>query len=107
MKNKERTTKELLIILRGNLKKLFVKNTDNGGMCSVIYDLWILKLISFEERGSLLIYLDDHTPESAYVRRIKYGGEYDRKGYKVGRFWWKPRAIKPRIDWLNQQIEML
>ena len=103
---KERTIKELLIILRDNLEMYFDKDPDNGGICGVILDLTRHNIISNNEWAILTKYLNDNKTRNAYKREKQYpdffGGEFN-----LGRHWWKPRAVKPRINWLNKQIDKL
>lgn len=107
MTAKERTIKELLIILRDNLKKRFAADKENGGMCALVWDLERHNFMSLDERLRLFGYIYENKPKCASRRMIKYGEVSDRKGFSLGRHWWKPRVVKPRIAWLNKQIEML
>ena len=45
--------------------------------------------------------------EGNRIRQKRFKDGYDREGWALGLHWWKPRAIKPRIDWLNKQINKL
>mgnify|MGYP001576910159 CR=1 FL=1 len=105
---KTRSIKNLLIIVRDNLKIYFQKDIENGGMCAVIEDLNKEGIISWPEREQLMSYLDNHIPQNAIKRKEKYdGGWEDDKGYVLAVFWWKPKSIAPRIKWLSEQINSL
>jgi transcriptional regulator CtsR len=84
---KTRTYKELLIILRDNLKKCI----DSYGMCYAINDLFFDDIITEEECNKLNNYLDNNKPRN--VRDDSY--------------WLKAGLLKPRIEWLNKQINKL
>ena len=102
-----RPIKELLIILRDNLEICFIKDINNGGMCYAAYDLESTLIISNNEYHLLIKYLEDHKPRNAYRRRKKYLYIYDNKGFSLRRHWWTPRVLKPRINWLNKEINKL
>ncbi len=105
-----RSTKELLIILRDNLERVFKQDPNTGGMCSVIHRLHSIlnhNRLSIEERNNLLLYLSENKPKNAQIREKRFHEDYDPHGFHLSAHWWKPRAVKPRIDWLNKQIEKL
>ena len=104
---KPRPIKELLIILRDNLPKGIKINNNNGGICSVIYQLSSYEIISAEEREILLNYLKNNKPPSAVKRKKIYKGIVDPYGFLLEDHWWKPRVVKPRLNWLNKQINKL
>ena len=101
-----RPIKELLIILRNNLKRYF-RDSNNGGMCSVAFDLSSNSIISIDEYKLLFEYLDDHKPRNAYRRKKLDSSLYDSKGFNLRRHWWTPCVLKPRINWLNKEINKL
>ena len=82
----ERSIKELLIVLRDNLKDYF--DLYCNGMCLVIKELYWHDLISEEEESILTNYLEDNKPIDQM-------------------YWFVPGEIEPRLEWLNQQIEKL
>ena len=103
-----RTTKELLIILRDNLEEYFDLYYENGGMCLVITDLYGYGIITDDEETILFEYLENNKPRNANIRYKKYkdgGGDFALFSNRL--HWWKPRAVKPRLKWLNQQINKL
>lgn len=107
---KERSIKELLIILRDNLKPMMDMREEHAGMCSIIYDMYMYKgLINASESLTLNNYLYDHKPKNAILRSKKYEGIVSKGEctYALSEFWWTPKAIAPRLKWLNQQIESL
>lgn len=103
---KSRSIRELLIIVRDNLKRLIEKDEENGGICAVTRDLWQDGLINYYERCRLLDYLDQNKPAEAKKRENR-PEIYDKNGFAANRFWWRPRAVAPRIKWLDEQIKSL
>lgn len=99
-----RSMKELLIILRDNLESCFKKDNTLGGMCATITYLKHHLIISVDEEYKLKGYLMDNKPKNAIKRYKKYY-EHEAASNFISRLhWWKPRAISPRIKWLNEQI---
>lgn len=83
---KQRTIKELLILLR----EYIVKQYDFLGMCSEIRDMYHIDLISSVEYDILTNYLKNNKPENINDN-----------------FWWIPREKQPRLDWINEQLKSL
>lgn len=105
---KTRSTKELLIILRDNLTPVIKKDKLIGGMCGVIQHLnYVSKEINTDERFTLNDYLKNNKPSNAFKRQKKYMYESINSDFILSSHWWKPRAIAPRIKWLNEQINKL
>jgi hypothetical protein len=107
MKTKERSIKELLTILRDNLDTTFKIYAYCGGLCSAIHCLSYNDTITTDERNCLIQYLNDNTPRNAKIRQKRFQGTLNLEGWSLGLHWWKPRALKPRINWLNKQIDKL
>ena len=91
----ERSIKELLIILRDNAR---VKTTWFGlrqrifsGLCNEVRYLAKIKLISISESFTLRDYLIENASNNS----------------SISEYWWKPRLWKPRLKWLNEQIDKL
>ena len=107
---KDRPIKQLLIIVRDNLKNCFSeKPIPCGGICAAIHSLRTdSELITCSEARELEKYLEDNKPLNAKTRILKYN-EFakDSIGYSLQRHWWTPREIEPRIKWLNKQIDKL
>jgi len=85
-----RTTKELLILLRGELPKM-IKRFDCG-MCLSITLLRKKRLMSYDEMILLFNYLNKNDPNIRYLTTD---------------YWWEDGELEPRINWLNEQIEKL
>lgn len=95
-----RSIKELLIILRDNLTKCIPTHAD--GLCNAILYLAMYTYISVEERHILTEYLYSHKPRlRCKIRRIVYSNTHESL------YWWTPGYIKPRLKWLNKQINKL
>jgi len=103
----ERSIKELLIILRNNLVKEIKSDPNIGGMCAVAYSLIDSELILSYEKDLIINYLEENIPQFAIERKMKFCDMYDKDGFSLARHWFKPRVIKPRLEWLNQQIKKL
>jgi hypothetical protein len=102
-----RPIKELLIIVRDNLEERMKNDPSNGGMCAVIYDLERAHLLTDDEREELLNYLKTHVPKCAKKYMDEHRFECDNMGFALGRHWFEPRSIPPRLRWLNKQINSL
>jgi hypothetical protein len=102
---KTRPIKELLTILRDYFYTRILDDPYCGGLCSVIHYLYHNDEITFDERDRLLNYLSDNKPRNAKIREKKFVGQCDHEGWNLGIHWWKPKAVKPRINWLNKQID--
>lgn len=102
-----RDTKELLIILRDSLEDMFRIHRFCGGMCSVIWQLYLNHTVAIWEHDLLLDYLNTHKPKDATKRQRKYVNDVDVAGFYIGMHWWTPKEVQPRIDWLNEQINSL
>ena len=79
------------------MKELLIKTLeylDNevgfNGLCATIYEMLIVKEISWEEYQELRNYLKIHAPKKRYV--------YNKN------FWFEIGLKSPRIKWLNEQI---
>lgn len=105
---KTRSIKKLLVILRDNLKSS-LKGIYCGGICCTIDNLKRDNIISLAESHLLLDYLENHKPKNAIARSKKrfVPSNYDNEGFLLSLHWWKPRALAPRIKWLNEQINKL
>ena len=88
-----RTTHELLILLRDNIKPqtkyLFWKRI-NAGLCFEKYQLVEKGLIDDDEYLILSYYLNDNLPPKTYNWF----------------YYWKPKLWKPRLKWLNKHIKL-
>ena len=82
-----RTTKELLVIM--------LENINNGrfqyGLCGLVDRLFNYNIIGGEEYNRLMTIIQENRPKSTYD----------------GEWYWKPGIKKPRVNWLNTQIEKL
>ena len=91
----ERPIKELLIILRDNARVestwFGLKQRIGRGLCSEIAYLKRYAIITNRESCTLVNYMEDNRPSNTLV--------FD--------FWWKVRLWKPRLKWLNEQINSL
>lgn len=94
----ERDIKPLLILMRDNLERIFYRqsNFPSKGLCSVNMRLSDYGLITNAEYYKLKDYLMTHKPFWAKVRL-----------FFTSPFWWRPGAIRPRMRWLNKQINKL
>ena len=102
-----RPIKELLIILRDNLED-YLKRYNYGGMCPVIWRLLKNDVINDWEENILQGFLEHNKPRNAYIRRKKeFPTHFDDAGFALPLHWWTPRAVPPRMRWLNQQIDKL
>jgi hypothetical protein len=114
---KTRSIKELLIILRDNLEYCLKNNEYDGGMCAAIISI---NDLSPEETDILKAYLDANKPRNATRRAKKYAdidhfniiarnSKYtnNKVEFILGQHWWTPKALAPRIKWLNEQINKL
>ena len=89
-----RTINELLIILRDNarVKKSWfgLRQRIESGLCYEIGKLEELGILSIDEWSILRQYIHINAPDY-----IKYSG-----------YRWPPYKWKPRLKWLNEQIEL-
>lgn len=79
---------ELLRILRDFIYE-YLNDGKESGLCGAISTLFFTGKISSYERNKLEDLIEYNRPEEAK--------------YKI--FWWLPRAVQPRIDFLNKLIE--
>ena len=93
----ERPIKELLIILRDNIKQI----KPNEGICYVIYSMMCDGVITRREQLILNRYLRDHKPANAFRREKMLTLSVDSN------YWWTPGSVAPRLRWLNKQIDSL
>lgn len=84
---KERTVKELLILLREYIVKQYIF----WGMCAEIREMYQIELISNKEFKILESYLKNNKPKNTF---------YDD-------FWWKEGKKQPRLDWIDEQLKNL
>lgn len=84
---KERTIKELLILLR----EYIVEQDVFLGMCSEINEMYCLDLISNKESKILTNYLKKNRP----------------KGMDMFDSWWKEGDKQPRLYWIDEQLKRL
>lgn len=80
-----RTHKELLVILLDNIHLL------KTGLCSLIFDLYTVGMITMAERFEIRYYIYNNRPSNLY-------------SIFSTRYFWKKGARKPRIKWLKNQI---
>lgn len=90
---KIRTNKELLQVMLNNISIMKNEYTIDG-LCILVNYLYNVNLINYKEKQKLLNYLKKYLPE-----KIKSGTNQD--------YCWKPGLIKPRIKWLEEQIQKL
>ena len=90
----ERSIKELLIILRDN-SKIVNKSIEyprlSGGLCKEALHIFNIDIISTSEYITLINYMSSNRPKKTH--RFDY--------------WWKKGYWKPRLKWLNEQINKL
>ena len=119
---------KLLIILRDNTKTDSTKTYIRGGLC---YDVHKIDFLNDEERKSLseeeksvlrgerrsLLseYIRQHKPKYAIPKNVEIivldmdeqaiidGSDF---GWDETSFGWLPGLWKPRLDWLNEHIEL-
>ena len=63
----------------------------NGCLCDTIHHLWLFDYINMAESYLLNNYLQQRKPKQTYGRH----------------FFFKPGLAKPRIEWLDEQIQRL
>ena len=85
----ERSIKELLIILRDNSQ--ITNNQIKSGLCWESYCLEANEVISFSEHEELRNFIVTNMP----------------KNHAYGNWGWKKGLWKPRLKWLNKEIEKL
>ena len=105
-----RHTKILLKIVRDNLERIFEETPyllPGKGICSVVSNCFMRGLITPEENNKIIKYLDNNKPDFAKQREHDLADETDENGYYLGRHWWTPGEVEPRINWLNEQINKL
>jgi hypothetical protein len=85
-----RTYLELLIIVRDHLKTYPLDHIMSDGICLVLMDM----KISFDEKHKVINYIKKYAPKRYY--NLHDNGYY-----------WPKGETKPRIEWLNTQIERL
>ena len=78
-----RTEKELFELMLTR-QDLFI-----AGLCNWIKNMYFKRLITIEEYGLIRNYIKKNEPLCGY------------------NYWWKKGEIKPRIEWIKQQIEKL
>lgn len=84
---KQRTIKELLILLR----KYIVEQDHFWGMCGEINEMYHFELISNKEYKILTNYSKNNKPKNTF---------YDY-------YWWKEGYKQPRLDWIDEQLKTL
>lgn len=87
-----RSIKELLELMLENEQAYFY------GLCHWVNNLYICKIINFEERRKLITYINNNRPSkwssfSAFISRDS-------------RFYWESKKIKPRIKWIKKHIKL-
>ena len=91
----ERPIKELLILLRDNTKVdstwFGLKQRIDRGLCLEALRLCDKGIITRTERLILVRYMEFHRPD----------------GTDTNQFWWRVKLWKPRLHWLNKQINSL
>jgi hypothetical protein len=90
-----RTEKELLIILRNHLEH----EASNGipfGICHEIDILFAVDTITSKEYYVLQKYMRLHRPKR---------GKHYNPSYFTTPYWWPKTLLKPRLNWLNDQIK--
>lgn len=88
----ERPIKELLIIMRDNIE-LFEKYECNG-LCDLSTRLETNETITRDERDNLRMFIKLNMPV-----RLPYGHQ--------SAWGWQPYLLQPRLEWLNEQINLL
>jgi len=78
-------------VLLANLRDYIIEEEGFCGMCVSNASMFDNKKISRYKFDLIYSYINDNKPEEHWF-----------KGY-----WWKAGDKKPRIEWLNQQIEKL
>jgi uncharacterized protein YneF (UPF0154 family) len=103
MKNKNRSIRELLIILRREMYKQYNKVDYNGqrgfdlGICFVVS--YITEIyITTEEYYILKKYINDNPPINREPKMLDN---------MYGAYWYKKGSFNPRIKWVRKQIELL
>jgi hypothetical protein len=98
-----RTIKELLIIVRDNME------TENFvyGMCALIYRLLGYKTIDADEFLLLNKYFDNNVPITFNTVHNRIINCNFSRSFIPMTFWWGKSDKKPRIKWLNRQINKL
>jgi len=90
---KERTIKELLIILTDEFKKPLPWN-DKGEWNGICQCINYAEGLNGSEKARVTIYLRENKPRM-------------RKGHLHGSYWWRTMTKAPRLKWLSKQIEKL
>jgi len=93
-----RTTKELLqlILKKGNLDFSTLYDV-NFGLCSFIYHLKEIGIITPEEHSAVKKYIKENRPKS--------GTKHYRKSQANSEFYWEILTWSPRRRWLIDQIK--
>lgn len=93
-----KTYKELLTILRDTLLNTENNNKLYDGMCLTIHHLYVIDLISHDEKVKINNFIRKNRP-------LK--GQHYNKNQKYSPYWWPPGDVKPRVNWLNSKIKQL
>lgn len=89
---KEKTTLELLKLMLEKIDDYIgVKAPKNWGLCSMVQNFYIEKLITENEKFKILYRIETAWPASV----------------PLGHYWFLRGEIEPRKKWLKQQIEYL
>ena len=86
-----RTTKELLILLRDELKSETLLWQESGSLCNLAEKLRLNYKVSRDEYYLIKQHLHDFSPNSKNLQVL----------------WFKLYSMKPRLKWLNEQINKL
>jgi hypothetical protein len=90
---KERSIKELLQLMLDN------QHWFEGGLCRWASNLLYIKIITFTEYVLLFNYIRDNRPSMF--------SSFEAFKWSFKNFYWKPKAIAPRILWLKKHISKL
>ena len=79
------------------MKEIFEKMIANqhlfeSGMCSWAQAMYIKGALTYKEYAELRDYIRNNRPKKVMAMSVLTG------------FWFQPCDIKPRIDWINEQI---
>lgn len=96
---KSRNIKELLQLLRDNVREYWMKNESSNGLCLVVSDLHLFGLssnkINKREETYLLNFIKKTQPNP-----VKFMGNFFKEGYG-----WEPGELQPRLEYLDKYLE--
>ena len=93
-----RTIKELLEIMLAYYEK--PENGTTFGLCKVVNSLRSDEVITQEEEDIITYYMGNNKPVTSFYT---WENEVTNEDYK---FWYQVGVKPPRIEWLNEHIEL-